>query len=150
MRYRGDFRFLVPFGKTDSFSRIPLSERYFLGGVASVRGYKDFILGPRFEEIRDDGSEKKIYGDPTGGISSSLLSVEYNQILASFLEGFLFMDAGYVSDQVFVFGTYRMSYGVGFNLNVLGQMPFTFGWGFPINPEKKTKSVFFYSLGAQF
>src|SRR5690606_23118256 len=62
MRYRADFRFLYPFGKSDDFAEIPLSERFFLGGVSSVRGYRDFKLGPRFE---DDKHGKK--DDPTGG-----------------------------------------------------------------------------------
>ncbi|NGX46364.1 MAG: Outer membrane protein assembly factor BamA, partial [Chlamydiae bacterium] len=42
MRYRWDFRFILPLLWTHHFRDIPLSERYFLGGVSSVRGYKDF------------------------------------------------------------------------------------------------------------
>ena len=150
MRYRWDFRFIVPFGKTDSFRQIPISERYFLGGVASVRGYQDFILGPRFRIIDKDDETKRSKGDPTGGISSSLLSIEYNQAIFPFMEAFTFVDAGYVSAKVFGFGTYRMSYGVGVNINVLGQMPLTVGYGIPINPRSHQENRFFYSFGAQF
>lgn len=149
MKYKADFRFIVPYGRTNEFEDIPLSERFFLGGVASVRGYKDFILGPRFDKEKD-GEEKKGLKDPTGGISSSLLSIEYVQEVLPILDLFTFMDAGYVSDEVFGFGTYRMSYGIGANIDVLGKVPITLGYGFPVNAEKGTKRKFFFSFGGQF
>lgn len=149
MRYRADFRYLYPFGKSDDFADIPLSERFFLGGVASVRGYKDFTIGPAFKTIKKDD---KIERDPTGGLSSSLLSMEYVQEFFPFLDAFLFIDAGYVTDKTFAFGTYRMSYGIGFNIDILGRMPVTIGWGFPVNAlEGQTETNnFFFSLGGQF
>jgi outer membrane protein insertion porin family len=150
MKYRTDFRFIVPFGITNKFKDIPLSERFFLGGVASVRGYKDFILGPRFDEEKKDGEEKKGLNDPKGGISSSLVSMEYVQEILPILDAFAFIDAGYVSDQVFGFGTYRMSYGVGVNIDVLGKVPITLGYGIPVNPAEDTERRFFFSLGGQF
>jgi len=150
MKYRTDFRFIVPFGITDDFEDIPLSERFFLGGVASVRGYKDFILGPRFDKEKKDGEEKKGLSDPTGGIASSLITMEYVQEILPILDAFAFIDAGYVSDQVFGFGTYRMSYGVGVNVDVLGKVPITLGYGIPVNPQEGTERKFFFSLGGQF
>src|SRR5262249_526641 len=117
MRYRGDFRFLAPMGKTDDFKDIPLSERFFLGGVASVRGYKDFIIGHLFDKTNKAG-ETKTSSDPTGGISSSFLSLEYIQQIFPFLDAFAFIDAGCVSDKRFTLGTYRMSYGIGATLEV--------------------------------
>lgn len=149
MRYRCDFRFLYPFGKTDEFEDIPMSERFFLGGVASVRGYKDFIIGPRFEK-KHDGQVEKGYGDPMGGISSSFISVDYIQEILPILDAFLFMDAGYVSNKQFDFGTYRMSYGFGVNIELMGRMPITLGYGIPVNPEKKTTRNFFFSMGGNF
>lgn len=149
MKYKADFRFIVPYGRTDQFEDIPLSERFFLGGVASVRGYKNFILGPRFDKLKD-GVEEKGRNDPTGGISSSLISLEYVQEIFPMLDIFAFIDAGYVSDKVFGFGTYRMSYGIGTNIDILGKVPITLGYGFPVNPEKDTTENFFFSFGGQF
>lgn len=139
MRYRWEFRFLFPFGQTSSFEKIPLSERFFLGGVASVRGYRDFSLGPRYQR-----------GDPTGGISSSLLSIEYVHEMFSFLDAFAFMDAGYVSDKRFDFGTYQMSYGAGVTIDVLGRVPVTLGYGIPVNAKPGQTRHFFFSMGGQF
>ncbi len=150
MKYRADFRFIFPYGQTNDFEKIPLSERFFLGGVASVRGYKDFILGPRFDKENKKGEEKKGLSDPTGGISSSLVTMEYVHEILPILDAFAFIDAGYVSDQVFDFGTYRMSYGFGVNVDVLGKVPITLGYGFPVNAQKGTKRKFFFSLGGQF
>jgi len=146
MKYRLEYRFIFPFGWSGSFNKIPLSERFFLGGVASVRGFKDFILGPRFEE---DGG-KTLKDDPTGGISSSLLSIEYIQEIFSFLDAFAFIDAGYVSRRTFDIGTYRMSYGVGVNVDVLGRVPITLGYGFPVNAKTGQTRHFFFSMGGQF
>jgi outer membrane protein insertion porin family len=136
MKYRADFRYIVPFGKTDEFSEIPMSERFFLGGVASVRGYKDFTLGPHFEK-EVDGHQKERKNDPTGGISSSLLSLEYIQEILPFMDIFTFIDAGYV---------------VGVYLDLLGRMPITLGWGFPVNATsgETVDNHFFFSMGGQF
>lgn len=142
MKYRTDFRFIFPVGSTDTsdkVKKVPATERFFLGGVASVRGYKDYILGPQ------DG------GDPAGGLSSSLISSELVLEVLPMLDVFAFIDAGYVSDQTFDFGTYRMSYGVGANIDLMGKMPITVGYGFPVNPRfTSDERRFFFSFGGQF
>ena len=48
MKYRWDFRFIEPIFKTKNAEDIPLSERFFIGGLNSVRGYRDFDLGSHF------------------------------------------------------------------------------------------------------
>lgn len=151
MRYRFDARFIFPFGQTSKFEQIPMSERFFLGGVASVRGYKDFDIGPHFTiENKDENGEHKGHDDPTGGITSSFLSIEYIQEILPILDAFLFMDAGMISDSAFTFDTYRMSYGVGVNIELMGKMPITLGYGFPVNAQKGTKRRFFFSMGGSF
>ncbi len=171
MRYRADFRFIYPFGKTDEFSQIPISERFFLGGVGSVRGYQDFSIGPRFNEIiKKDGkplilppsdppetpteggkiAQKKDPKAPAGGISTSFLSIDYIQEILPILDAFVFIDAGFVTDKTFAFGTYRMSYGAGVNIDLLGKMPVTLGYGIPVNPREGQTRNFFFSLGGNF
>lgn len=148
MRYRADVRFLFPFGKTPSFEEVPVSERFFLGGVNSIRGYRDFAIGPQYTAIN---SNQDTVRTPKGGISSTFLSLEYIQEIASFLDVFAFMDGGYVSDNPFSFDTLRLSYGLGCTINVLGQMPVTIGYGIPLNPQfGDQEQRFFFSLGGQF
>ncbi len=45
LKLKFDFRYLFPYGKTAK-DAMPYSERLFLGGENSVRGYKPFMLGP--------------------------------------------------------------------------------------------------------
>lgn len=143
MKYRYDFRFIEPLWKTKTAHDIPLSERFFLGGETSVRGYTPFDLGPHFSG-----------GDPTGGISSVLFSVEYLQEIFSFLDAFVFADAGKISLHRFSIGPFneiRMSCGYGIRLQMLGQIPIILGMGYPINPHEDSEvRRFFFSMGGQF
>jgi outer membrane protein insertion porin family len=141
MKYRFDFRFIDPFARTHDVNKVPMSERFFLGGENSVRGYKAFDLGPHFSKT----------GDPTGGISSALLSVEYLQEVFKFLDLFVFTDAGSISMDRFQIGTFRLSYGVGARIEMLNRVPIILGWGVPVNPSTDSEvKHFFFSMGGQF
>ncbi len=140
MKYRFDLRFIQPMFKTSNASDIPLSERFFLGGEGSVRGYRAFSLGPEFSP-----------NNPTGGVSASVLSIEYMHEILKFFDGFLFADAGSVSLGTFHLGVYRLSYGFGVRLELMNRIPITLGMGFPVNPGHKNQvQKFFFSMGGQF
>jgi outer membrane protein insertion porin family len=139
MKYRADFQFIVPI-LGQKANDIPLSERFFLGGETSVRGYKPYILGPHFAN-----------NDPMGGLSSILLSVECSQEIIPAIDIFCFADAGAISMKVFDFPSLRASTGIGAKVVVMGHMPLIFGWGYPINAERESdKRKFFFSMGGQF
>jgi outer membrane protein insertion porin family len=142
MKYRFDFKFIEPVFKTNTAEQIPLSERFFSGGETTVRGYKAFDLGPQFSNN----------GGPTGGISYSVLSVEFLQEIFSFLDGFVFADAGTVSQSRFNLDHYRLSCGYGARIDIAGRLPMIVGMGYPINPRKDDGEVrrFFFSMGGQF
>lgn len=146
LKYRADLRFIYPYGKT-SINEVPLSERIFLGGENTVRGYKPYIIGPQ-----TNGSEPA----PTGGISSTLLSMEYCQEIFRLLDVFAFIDAGSVSLKKFDFSTLRASYGVGARIELMNRTPIVVGYGIPINPERPgeeddgDEQKFFFSMGGQF
>lgn len=135
MKYRFDVRFIEPIGKKFP----PVSERFFLGGEGSVRGYRPFDLGPREN------------GDPTGGISSSVISLEYMHEILKILDGFVFADAGSLSSSRLSLGTFRMSWGFGIRLELINRVPVTLGYGFPVNPKNKSEvQRFYFSMGGQF
>lgn len=141
MKYRWDLRFIDPIFKTHSPNDIPLSERYFIGGLNTVRGYKDFDLGSHFKETHD----------PKGGISTTVLSVEYLQELFPFMDAFVFADAGSISMHKFAFSTFRLSTGFGTRLELINRMPVILGMGFPVNKDKHSEvRRFFFSMGGQF
>lgn len=152
LKFRGDINFTHAYGQTDTLG-IPLSERYFLGGDCTVRGYKPFIIGPKYR-----GNQ------PRGGVSSYLLSEEYQHSLLDCpcIDGFIFVDAGYVSLSEFTVGRPAASVGFGIRAELMRNLPATIGVGFPIHPYEKHKRPdgstfyinnaqrFFFSFGGQF
>jgi len=121
---------------------LPLFERYFPGGMNSVRGFKERSLGP----LEGD--------DPVGGDKQFLLSTELVfPIWEPYgLRGVTFFDAGQAfgaSDPIRI-ADFRMSTGVGIRwLSPLG--PLRLEFGFPLNkkPGDET-SVVGFSVGGRF
>lgn len=136
---RGDFKFINPLGQGTA-ELLPLSERYFLGGETSVRGYRAYQIGPKYGT-----------GDPTGGISSVLLSVEYLQTIFKMLDLFVFADGGSISmDRVNVHKM-NFSWGYGARFELANRVPLIVGYGYPINPSSHSEvRRFFFSMGGQF
>jgi outer membrane protein insertion porin family len=142
MKYRADFNFIEPIGHTNK-NEIPMSERFFLGGETTVRGYKSYRIGPKFGRDRD----------PTGGISSALFSIEFCQELHKMLDLFLFADAGSVSLKHFnvPFRKLNASCGVGIRVDLMNRVPLMVGYAYPINSSHKDdEQRVFFSMGGQF
>lgn len=140
-KFRADMRFIVPLFDTKR-SHIPIDERLFLGGENTVRGFKTYRIGPQFNT-----------GDPKGGLSMQLLSVEYTYLLGSRASVFIFCDSGHLSYDIWNFGRMWTSVGFGINLSVLGPNtpPVTLGLGFPVNSNKSSEvKHFFFNIGGRF
>lgn len=140
LKFRGDLRFKQPLGDSKA-DTLPIDERFFLGGDGTVRGYRPYSIGPQFTE-----------GDPMGGISSVLYSIEYNQPLFACLDTFLFLDGGHVSQKEWRMGRFNSAYGFGARITFSQSMPpLTLGLGFPIDLDRpKDKNSFFFALGGHF
>jgi outer membrane protein insertion porin family len=139
LKGRCDFRFLFPFGQT-SKEEIPFSEKLFMGGETTVRGYKPFIIGPRMDNNK-----------PLGGISSGLFSLELSHAVFRLMDVFVFADAGSVSAERLSISKIRYSVGVGTRIEVMSRVPITVGYGYPINPkQKEDRQGIFFSMGGQF
>lgn len=144
LKLRADFRFICPFGGTTA-KKMPLDERLFLGGDNTVRGYRPYKLGPRF-----------IDGDPRGGMSMQIYSIEASRRLMKNLEGFAFIDGGHLSFAKFDFGLKKAristSVGCGIRFKILeGMPPLTMGYGVPLNPKSRGEvKNFFISVGGRF
>ena len=125
-----------------------MSERLFLGGETTVRGYRNFIIGPKFGN-----------NEPRGGVSSLLLSEEYQHNLwgAPCLDGFVFVDAGFVSLSEFTLGRPAATAGFGIRIEVMPNMPMMMGLGWPFHPGEEVNGCevdntqrFFFAIGGSF
>ena len=151
LKLRGDFKYILPFGKTDRY-HVPYSERFFLGGEATVRGYKPFLLGP-VVMLRNDSGTLEETDTPYGGLSSSLLSLEYNQEIFRMLDVFAFVDAGSLEFGTFKISQIRPTTGVGLRLDIGNRTPIMVGYGIPLVKKDRHNGKWqkvFFSMGGQF
>jgi outer membrane protein insertion porin family len=126
---------VAPFGIS---SEVPLPERFFNGGENSVRSFSEDELGPLSA------------GDPLGGESATLLSVELRQPLAGSLAGAIFADAGnVVPDWHDYFDFPGWGYGVGIGLRYLLPIgPVRLDAGFnPFAEDQQDDWVLHFSVG---
>ncbi|MBA1148140.1 outer membrane protein assembly factor BamA [Ectothiorhodospiraceae bacterium WFHF3C12] len=126
--------------------RLPFYERYFAGGISSVRGYRSNSLGQRDQFDNPLGGNFRVVGGtalqfpvPFADVSSMRLS--------------WFVDGGYVYDtmnQDVSLGEMRYSSGVALNwYSPLG--PLTLSWAQPLNEREGDKTELFqFSIGAVF
>jgi len=140
MKLRWDFRFIQPLFSTN-FGDIPLDERFFLGGDSEIRGYRPYRLGNKYSA-----------DDPKGGISMQLYSYEISRRFWKRIDGFVFADAGFLSQDKLRIDKPWVSVGLGARIQLFESTPpLTVGYGFPLNPKDKSDvKRFFISIGGKF
>ena len=136
-----------------SESDLPLFERYFLGGINSVRGFAERSIGPRSPShcTTVDGVRECKGNDVVGGDKAMVLNTELLfPIMESYgLRGVAFFDMGNAFDSSFSFSDVRRSVGAGVRwISPFG--PLRVELGFPLNkqPHDET-SVLGFSIGSQ-
>ena len=136
---------------------LPLFERYFLGGINSIRGFAERSVGPRVPSncsIPEGGTETVCKStDVVGGDKSMVLNTELLfPIMEQYgIRGVAFFDMGnaFNDSQGFSFGDLRKSVGAGVRwMSPFG--PLRVELGFPLNkqPDDET-SVLGFSIGSQ-
>jgi outer membrane protein insertion porin family len=120
---------------------LPLFERYFPGGINSVRGFADRSLGPKED------------GDVVGGDKQAIANVEIHFPIAEQfgLRGLAFFDIGqaFKESESFNFSDFRRSVGFGARwMSPFG--PLRVELGFPLNKQSgDDTSVLGFSVGSQ-
>ena len=113
--------------------RVPLFDRFFLGGISSLRGYRYHDVGPR----EDD--------EPVGGKTMWFGTVEYSLPIVPTLERLrfaLFYDIGNVYQDAYSFDRrpeqrfYNDNWGVGIRLNIPRLGPLRLDYGIPITHDR--------------
>jgi outer membrane protein insertion porin family len=153
-------------GNGTSESDLPLFERYFLGGINTVRGFADRSIGPRDNPTCIDNNNNiridpvngkcpsgytKTNGDVIGGDKAAVFNAELLFPIAEQygLRGVAFFDMGTAFNSGFNFSEVRRSVGVGARwMSPFG--PLRVELGFPLNklPHDET-SILGFSIGSQ-
>ncbi|MGH7858502.1 MAG: outer membrane protein assembly factor BamA, partial [Candidatus Binatia bacterium] len=129
---------------------IPLFERFFPGGINSVRGFRTRTLGPR--EPVFDPAGNVVDTTPVGGSSQLIVNNEliFPIVEALGLRGVFFFDIGnaFRQEEGLDLGELRYAAGWGFRwLSPIG--PLRIEIGYPIDRRRNERqSVFLFSFGA--
>jgi outer membrane protein insertion porin family/translocation and assembly module TamA len=108
---------------------IPLYERFYAGGINSVRGYGRWRIGP-------------FVGDePVGGRTLVETSVELRHPITDTIGAAVFLDGGRVSLDSYDFPVTRLRYGTGFGVRYKSPVgPLRVDIGFPIQEPRLDRS----------
>ena len=139
----GQVGYIQEMGDEDS----PLDERFFLGGMNSLRGFDSREVGPR--ELDEDSGEWSYVGGNKEAYFN--FEVSFPLVKAMKMKGLVFFDTGNAwSDDEEFFSEMRYSAGVGMAWNSpMG--PLRFAWGRNLDPEDyEETSVFDFSVGKMF
>ncbi|MDX1605347.1 MAG: outer membrane protein assembly factor BamA, partial [Candidatus Competibacterales bacterium] len=136
-------------GYGDSFSGddgLPFWERYFAGGLRSVRGYKTNTLGPRFSNDEPRGGDLLLIG------GTELISpIPFLQDSENFRVS-AFFDAGNVFDSSDTFDAGELRYSVGLSFTWISPLgPLAFSLAQPLNEQEGDETeTFQFSVGVPF
>ncbi|MGD0252082.1 MAG: BamA/TamA family outer membrane protein, partial [Verrucomicrobiota bacterium] len=120
---------------------VPFYDRYYLGGLYSLRGFKYRNIGPR-DPAYYPGNLAGIPDEPIGGDSYWFGSLEYSIPILEKENGVgvriaLFYDAGAVGAQPYSFsGNFDDNWGLGFRLNIPHLGPLRLDYGVPIHHDQ--------------
>jgi len=129
--------------------RVPFFDRFFLGGLDTLRGYRFRQVGPR--EVSDTGFSERI-----GGRTYWFGGAEYSVPIIDFLRFAVFYDIGMVYRDAFSFdeedsgtGFYNDNWGLGLRLNIPRLGPLRLDYGIPItsDPHNESSGRFQFSVG---
>jgi outer membrane protein insertion porin family len=120
---------------------VPFYDRYYLGGLYSLRGFKYRNIAPR-DPSYYPGNPAGMPDEPVGGDSYWFGSVEYSLPIFETDNGpgvrvALFYDAGAVGAQSYSFsGNFDDDWGVGLHINIPRIGPLRLEYGIPIHHDQ--------------
>ncbi|MFP3927336.1 MAG: outer membrane protein assembly factor BamA [Desulfobacteraceae bacterium] len=124
--------------------KLPVYEKFFLGGIDSVRGFDYATISPRDPET----------GDRIGGEKMMAYTAEYRfpVLMEQGIMGVVFFDAGnvFTKDENYTFSGIRKSAGVGIRwYSPLGPLRIEYGWN--LDPKRDESSgAWEFTVGGRF
>ncbi len=127
------------------FGDAPVFERFYGGGLGSVRGFDYRGISPRSAAVGND--------DPIGGEFMVFAGTEYSfPLIQDIIRGAVFLDTGTVESD-FEVTTYRAAVGFGIRwiIPFFGPVPFTFDFAWPLSQDDEDDTqVFSFTFGWTF
>jgi len=166
-----------PLTVLDSDQLLPITERFFLGGLNSVRGFQARSLGPRrallvpvtidgveglpsnttqyqIVDLNGNGTIDREETEVIGGNKYALFNLEYQFPLnkKAGLGGLFFFDGGQAFAEGDPIRTNDLRFSAGAGVRWRSPFgPLRFEWGFPLDrQEDEESSVFEFSVGSSF
>jgi outer membrane protein insertion porin family len=139
LRLSGQAGVVEEFGDSED---VPLFERFFLGGANTIRGFDFRDVGPKDE-----------FGEPVGGESMIMGSVELTFPIIEKLRGAVFYDTGnvYLEAWEFELGDLRAGAGVGIRLELpIGPIRLDYGWPIDRDEFQDSEGRFDFNIGYSF
>ncbi len=136
----------VRLGTSQAFSsspEVPVYDRFFAGGLGTVRGYGYRRVGPKEND------------NPIGGETMAIFNLDYSFPLPylSMFRGVVFVDAGHVNKDKYNvdFGDIAMSAGPGLKVKTpLGPLAFYYGFPFVNRDTENKNGRFEFSISRSF
>jgi outer membrane protein insertion porin family len=123
---------------------VPIFEKFFLGGMNTIRGFESRSIGPR----------DPLTGDVIGGDLEVIGNIEFIFPLVpeQRVKGLVFLDTGNAFDTVGDFDFSELRTGVGLGIRWLSPMGLLrLEWGFNVDPRgDEETSQFEFSMGGSF
>lgn len=141
--------FRIGYIKSLNDKPVPLFERFFTGGVNSLRGYNPNTIGPKLRIPRTPGGKEEnfVYGGDK--LLLFVTELELPIYEKAGIKAVAFFDAGnaFSEDEDYSFNNLRLDYGFGLRWNSpMG--PLRFEFGIPIDKQPGEESmVFNFTIG---
>jgi outer membrane protein insertion porin family len=145
-------------GIVDSYgdsNRVPLFNRFFLGGPNNLRGFRFRDVSPKVANLTTPGNGPNAANadEPVGGNTYGWGTIEYTIPVIEKIRFAVFYDVGFVNEDAFDYNTKRYNDDFGFGVRLdLPIGPIRFDYGIPITTDgyNQRGGRFNFNIGYQF
>jgi outer membrane protein insertion porin family len=130
---------------------VPIFERFFVGGIMDVRGFRPRSLGPRIPVLSSPDPNQTIFYFNKGGNKELIFNaeIEFPIFEKVGIKGVIFTDAGNAFDDNEALSITRLRHSAGFGFRWFSPIgPLRFEWGLPLSPLPGEDAVVFeFTIG---
>jgi outer membrane protein insertion porin family len=147
------FRYKARFYSVIDTGYIPLAEKFYMGGIGSVRGYESYSISPTIKDTDLDGNYRRAGGTMT---FSNSIETSFPLVPKAKMRLVVFVDWGFITDDIISPDNLmsndlsRAGYGAGIEwFSPVGPIQLMFAQPLLDEPGDKT-SVFEFTMGQRF